>query len=133
MTESNNHRNRLFYFRHDVWKSVTEAALSSLKSNLFEEVELKKIKGLLDSRALGFSQLRLLPKGTAVRPIMNLRRRMNNKGYKGALGRSINTILSPVHNVLTLEKARRAPLRTHKLTNFFRTQILVVLAHLFFQ
>ncbi|RKF55197.1 Telomerase reverse transcriptase [Erysiphe neolycopersici] len=127
VTESSNHRNRLFYFRHDIWKLATEAALSSLKSNLFEEVEMKQVKGLLDSRALGYSQLRLLPKGTTVRPIMNLRRKMSNKGYKGALGRSINTILTPVHNILTLEKASRALLRTHKLTNFCRTQIQAVL------
>ncbi|POS87567.1 hypothetical protein EPUL_001647 [Erysiphe pulchra] len=104
VTESNSHRNRLFYFRHDVWRQAIEAGLSSLKSNLFEEVELKQVKGHLDSRALGFSQLRLLPKGTTVRPIMNLRRRISNKGCRGVLSRSINTILTPVHNVLTLEK-----------------------------
>ncbi|TQS39003.1 hypothetical protein Golomagni_00480 [Golovinomyces magnicellulatus] len=103
-TESNSHRNCIFYFRHDVWQSVTQTALSSLKSKLFEKLELKKAKRLLESRALGFSQLRVLPKETGVRPIMNLRKRIHNRGVKGTFGRSINSILAPIHSVLTLEK-----------------------------
>src|SRR3954470_9240094 len=31
VTESNVHRNRLFYFRHDVWRMLTEPSLSNLK------------------------------------------------------------------------------------------------------
>ncbi|RKF53490.1 Telomerase reverse transcriptase [Golovinomyces cichoracearum] len=103
-TESNSHRYCIFYFRHDVWQSVTQTALWSLKSKLFEKLELKKAKRLLESRALGFSQLRVLPKETGVRPIMNLRKRIPNRGFKGTFGRSINSILAPIHSVLTLEK-----------------------------
>lgn len=110
MTESNIHKYRLFYFRHDVWRSLTEPAIASLKSTMFEEVKLDQARKILESRSLGFSQVRLLPKETGVRPIMNLRRRAINKGYKKQLGYSINSVLAPVHNVLTLEKVRRSHL-----------------------
>jgi telomerase reverse transcriptase len=56
---------------------------------------------------LGFSQIRLLPKGRGggMRMIMNLRRRMVvEKGGKKWLGKSINTVLKPVHSVLGFEK-----------------------------
>lgn len=105
VTESNIHRQRLFFFRHDVWKSVAEPALASLKSKMFEEVKLGEAQQILGSRVLGFSQMRLIPKETGVRPIMNLRRRAMRKGDKRLLGASINSVLAPVHNVLTHEKA----------------------------
>ncbi|KAF7867253.1 hypothetical protein EAF04_005336 [Stromatinia cepivora] len=105
VTESNVHRQRLFFFRHDVWKSVAEPALASLKLKMFEEVKLKEAQQILASRTLGFSQMRLIPKETGVRPIMNLRRRAMRKGDKHLLGVSINSVLTPVHNVLTHEKA----------------------------
>ncbi|KAL5321239.1 hypothetical protein ACEPPN_012053 [Leptodophora sp. 'Broadleaf-Isolate-01'] len=106
VTESNVHRYRLFYFRHDVWRILAEPALASLKLSMFEEVKLEKAQKILDSRPLGFSQIRLLPKETGVRPIMNLRRRSLKKGYNNSnvLGMSINSVLAPVYNVLSLEK-----------------------------
>ena len=104
VTESNIHRYRLFYFRQDVWRSLAEPALASLKLTMFEEVKLEQARKLLNSRALGFSQVRLLPKETGVRPIMNLRRRSIKKGSKNMLGTSINSVLAPVYSALTLEK-----------------------------
>jgi telomerase reverse transcriptase len=104
VTESNIHGSRLFYFRHDVWRSLAEPALASLKLTMFEEVKLERAQKLLRSRSLGFSQVRLLPKATGVRPIMNLKRRTLKEGSKNILGSSINAILAPVYNVLTFEK-----------------------------
>jgi telomerase reverse transcriptase len=104
VTESNVHRYRLFYFRQDVWRSLAEPAITSLKLNMFEEIRPLEAQSILDSRTLGFSQLRLLPKETGVRPIMNLRRRTPKKGHKGILGSSINSTLTPVYNVLKLEQ-----------------------------
>ncbi|RDW68574.1 hypothetical protein BP5796_09231 [Coleophoma crateriformis] len=105
VTESNVHRYHLFYFRHDVWRSIAEPSLATLKLSMFEEVKLAKAQRILDERSLGFSQVRLLPKKTGIRPIMNLRRRMLRKGSKNMLGSSINSILSPLYNVFNLEKA----------------------------
>lgn len=105
VTESNHHKNRIFYFRHDVWRALTEPALTRIKNTMFEEVPISKARQLLDARSLGFSQIRLLPKGTSLRPIMNLRRRVTKlQGGKAVLGRSINSIVAPVHKMLDFER-----------------------------
>lgn len=71
---------------------------------MFEEVKLEQARKLLDLRLLGFSQVRLLPKETGVRPIMNLKRRTIKKSWKNALGPSINSVLAPVYNIFSYEK-----------------------------
>ena len=96
------HKHRLFYFRHDVWRSLAEPALAKLKASMFEEVKLEKARNTLESRILGFAQVRLQPKETGVRPIMNLKRRALKPRQK-TLGFSINSVLAPVYNVFTLE------------------------------
>ncbi|KAL8831586.1 MAG: hypothetical protein Q9170_005227 [Blastenia crenularia] len=105
VTESNHHKNRIFYFRHDVWRVLTEPTLARIKSTMFEEIPMVKARQLLDARTLGFSQIRLLPKGENLRPIMNLRRRVTKlQGGKAVLGRSINSIVAPVHKMLDYER-----------------------------
>lgn len=112
VTESNSHRNQLFFFRHDVWRLLSEPVLASLRHTMFEEIPTERANRMLDSRALGFSQIRLLPKKAGVRPIMNLRRRvMNRRNRRVFLGRSINSILAPVHNMLCYEKVSLASSR----------------------
>lgn len=78
--------------------------MADLKAKMFEEVKLEEALNILDSRRLGYSQVRLLPKQMSVRPIMNLRRRMITSKDKKILGSSINSILGPVSNMLKLEK-----------------------------
>ena len=95
VTESSVHRNRLFFFRHDVWRALSEPILTSLRQSMFQEVPAPYAKDILDHRALGYSQIRLLPKENGARPIMNLRRRMiraNTNTETMVLGRSINSI-----------------------------------------
>lgn len=111
VTESNVHQNRLFYFRHDTWRALTEPAMANFKLSMYEEIEAVKAKKLLDARALGFSQIRLLPKNDRVRPITNLRRRVTKlQNGKITLGRSINSVMAPVFNVLDFEKRKRPAL-----------------------
>ncbi|KAL8867135.1 MAG: hypothetical protein Q9174_005857 [Haloplaca sp. 1 TL-2023] len=108
VTESNQHKNRIFYFRHDVWRSLTEPPLAKIKQSMFEEIPSLKARQLLDARSLGFSQIRLLPKGSSVRPIMNLRRRVTKlQNGKAVLGRSINSIMAPVHKMLDFERQQQ--------------------------
>lgn len=108
VTESNNHQNRLLYFRHDVWRSLTEPGITILKGSMFEEIKSLKVRKMLDARALGFSQIRLLPKASGLRPITNLRRRVTKlHNGKATLGRSINSVMTPVFNVLDYEKRKR--------------------------
>jgi telomerase reverse transcriptase len=105
VTESNVHRNRLFYFRHDVWRMLTEPSLSSLKLNVFEEVPTDRATKLLSLRPLGFSQIRLLPKRTGVRLITNLKRRKQvMRNGTMMLGRSINAVMTPAFNIMNYEK-----------------------------
>lgn len=108
VTESGAHQNRLFYFRHDVWRTLTEPAITELKLTMFEEIDRSKVNRLLDARPLGFSQIRLLPKATGLRPITNLRRRVTRlqKG-RVALGRSINSVMAPVYNMLDFERRKQ--------------------------
>lgn len=113
VTESNVHRYRVFYFRHDVWKSIAEPAMAELKVKMFDEVKLNDALRILNSRRFSYSQVRLLPKQTSVRPIMNLRRRMMTTKDKKILGQSINNILGPVYNMLKLEKVFKNKTYTH--------------------
>lgn len=111
VTESNVHRNRLFFFRHDVWRRLTEPSVSTLKLNMFEEVKTVTARKLLDARVLGFSQIRLLPKTSGFRPIVNLRRRVTKvQNGKSVLGRSINSVMAPVFNMLDYEKKKQSSL-----------------------
>lgn len=79
--------------------------MARIKLKMFDEVPTNKARQLLDARTLGFSQMRLLPKGSGVRPIMNLRRRVTKlQNGKAVLGRSINSIMVPVHKMLDYER-----------------------------
>ncbi|KND89489.1 Telomerase reverse transcriptase [Tolypocladium ophioglossoides CBS 100239] len=104
VTESNTHRYEVFYFRHDVWRLIAEPGMAELKKNMLEEVKPYEAHRLLDSRQLGFSQVRLLPKDSKLRPIMNLKRRQLRRASSRVLGPSINSVLKPVHTVLAFEK-----------------------------
>lgn len=107
VTESSTRRNELCYFRHDVWKKLSEPALTNLKSSMFEELDSSKMKRLLSRRGLGASRVRLLPKETGMRPIINLRRRvLSTVNGEKLLSRSINSLLAPGFNVLNYEKVR---------------------------
>ena len=106
VTESSTHRNQLFYFRHDVWKELSEPALSSLKDNMFEPCNAEQTKRSFSQNALGVSKVRLLPKELGMRPIINLRRRIQRQRHGGiVLGKSINSILTPTFSILNYEKS----------------------------
>lgn len=104
VTESNTHRHQVLYFRHDVWRFVAEPAMAKLKQSMFEEVKMADATRMLNARSLGFSQIRLLPKGKDMRPITNLRKRTVGAGRSKLLGPSINSVLSSLHTVLKFEK-----------------------------
>ena len=75
---------------------------------MFDEIPTRKAKLMLNSRALGYSQIRLVPKGTTVRPIMNLRRRVATvRNGRTVLGRSINFHMKPVHSMLSYERSKQ--------------------------
>lgn len=104
VTESNTDKYQIFFFRHDIWRALVEPAMAILKGKMLEEVSLLEVKNILDSRRLGFSHIRLLPKGPQMRPITNLRKKAPIPGNPKELGPGINKILAPAHTVLQLEK-----------------------------
>nr|OQO19315.1 hypothetical protein B0A51_11621 [Rachicladosporium sp. CCFEE 5018] len=106
VTEAAGQRNELCFFRHDVWKRLSEPALVQLKLTMLEECSAKQTPAALAHRALGISTVRLLPKEQGMRPIINLRRRVQRlqKGQL-VLGRSINSVLTPAFSVLNYEKS----------------------------
>ena len=111
VTESNAHQNHLFYFRHDVWRQLTEPAIAQLKVAGLANVETSEAQRLLSSRQLGFSQIRFLPKMNGLRPIANLRRRITQLQHgRAVLGRSVNSVMAPVFQVLDFEKRKRPEL-----------------------
>ncbi|KAJ5663924.1 hypothetical protein N7507_004655 [Penicillium longicatenatum] len=112
VTESQTHRNRLFYFRHDVWQRLTKQPLEAMKATMFEEIESSRAQSLLARRSLGFGSLRLLPKTTGIRPILNLKKRVSKESNWGGkkrtyLAASINSSLAPISNMLSYERKRQ--------------------------
>lgn len=105
VTESQVHKNRLFYFRHDVWRSLIDKPLADMKSSMFEDIKRDEVSRVLQSKRLSWSAVRLLPKVSGARPIINLRRRVaKHIGNRSYLGPSTNSIMTPVFNMLTYEK-----------------------------
>jgi len=94
VTESSAFRNQVLYFRHDDWTTLCAPLIARLTSVTFEkltdvsrwdsrELNIEQIllmnkaeaAEIFRQRKLGFSFVRLLPKETGVRPIVNLRRK----------------------------------------------------------
>ncbi|ERS98417.1 hypothetical protein HMPREF1624_05201 [Sporothrix schenckii ATCC 58251] len=102
VTESNVHRNQLFYFRHDVWRRISLPAMAAIKAGRLERVHAKNTAHMASARDLGFGKLRLVPKNMTVRAITNLSHCAPKKGGSGPAA-SINAVLRPVAAMLKLE------------------------------
>ena len=107
ITESSSHGNRLFYFRHDVWRAIAEPSLNTIKLNMLQEIPLIEARQKISRRQLAFSHMRFVPKGNTVRPLMNMKRKPMIKKPGGVfLGSSVNDKLRPVASMLNFEKSK---------------------------
>ncbi|SPO20458.1 uncharacterized protein UTRI_00858_B [Ustilago trichophora] len=135
ITETAAYRNKVLYFRQDDWHVLSRPVLGQLKETIFEPLTRAEALSMMSSRKLGYSHVRLLPKETGVRPIVNLRRRSTKQVHTDQqasqsdgnktkartkanlasakqkkesliLGQSINYILQSVFHILTYEKNR---------------------------
>ncbi|BGP08731.1 Telomerase reverse transcriptase [Rhodotorula toruloides] len=109
VTDAATHQNRPLYFRQDDWNVLCAPLLAQLGNSVFEKVPKDHLLNLQRKRELGYSYVRLLPKETGVRPIVNLARRplkIEANGQK-TVGQPINKILQSVFDVLTFEKKRK--------------------------
>ncbi|KAG8870325.1 hypothetical protein FRB97_009861 [Tulasnella sp. 331] len=105
VTESSAFRSEVLYFRQDDWTTLCAPLIDRLTRGTFSKLDITKeqARSILKSRQLGYSHVRLLPKDTGVRPIVNLRRKTSTK-Y------SINQILQNAFQILTFEKTSRPTL-----------------------
>ncbi|SCZ90544.1 BZ3500_MvSof-1268-A1-R1_Chr9g10875 [Microbotryum saponariae] len=112
VTDSATHDKKAIYFRHDDWSSICGPSLGSIRQTMFDSIPDEKAHVLLADRQLGFSFLRLLPKATGFRPIVNLARKPLITGPFGRkeLGKTINKVLQASFDVLTFEKNRKPQL-----------------------
>ncbi|KAG5635812.1 hypothetical protein H0H81_010060 [Sphagnurus paluster] len=101
ITETSAFRNRVLYFRHDDWEAMCAPLIERLSSATFVKMTHLEAMEVLRQRKLGYSFVRLLPKETGVRPIVNLRRR---KTHGRPAEQSINQILQAAFQILSYEK-----------------------------
>lgn len=66
VTETVTYRNKLFYFRKDVWNHITGPFLRKMQEEMFFEEDLRSVQRPASCK------LRLIPKGSTFRPVMNL-------------------------------------------------------------
>lgn len=111
VTDSSAFRNQVLYFRQDDWEVLCAPLIDQLSEKTFQQIERREAEEILRQRRLGFSFVRLLPKETGVRPIVNLRRRSRPKGaiYSGP-EQSINQVLQATFQILTYERRRQPDL-----------------------
>ncbi|KAF5382158.1 hypothetical protein D9615_004408 [Tricholomella constricta] len=106
ITETSAFRNRVLYFRHDDWKAMCAPLIERLATSTFMKMTEEEANEVLRQRRLGFSFVRLLPKETGVRPIVNLRRRKPIQTLGHTSEQSINQILQAAFHILSYEKQR---------------------------
>ena len=108
VTEANNTQNELFYFRHDIWRTLIRPTMTQLKENAWERVNPLDAQKMLSERQLGCSEVRLLPKSDGFRLISNLRRKavVMQHGRK-TLMPGINQILAPIHRILDFRRLHK--------------------------
>ncbi|PSR75587.1 hypothetical protein PHLCEN_2v9067, partial [Hermanssonia centrifuga] len=105
VTESSAFRNKILYFRQDDWETLCTPLIEKLTTDTFQKLRREDAEEILHQRRLGFSFVRLLPKETGVRPIVNLRRKESApKGGFGPYAQSINQIMKAAFHILTYEK-----------------------------
>ncbi|KAL4423217.1 hypothetical protein ABPG77_000009 [Micractinium sp. CCAP 211/92] len=71
-TESEAYRQQVFYYRKPVWAALARGATNELAQQQFAALSDGEALGILQGRRLGVARLRLLPKRTGMRAILNL-------------------------------------------------------------
>lgn len=72
VTEAENHRQNVLYYRKPVWAKIHMLSLNHLVGKCYTRLNPATVAEVLQKRVLGFSHIRMLPKHSGVRPIANL-------------------------------------------------------------
>ncbi|KAK9843117.1 hypothetical protein WJX74_007218 [Apatococcus lobatus] len=123
VTESEAHRQRVFYYRKPVWAALTAKATSGLLQGMYRRISDNETRCTLQDRQLGITRLRFVPKPMGLRPISMLgctssatlpvprdvgERWGNSQPRRVRLAfKPINTILQNLYQVLKYEVARQ--------------------------
>ncbi|CAE6476735.1 unnamed protein product [Rhizoctonia solani] len=112
VTETSALQHQLLYFRHDDWHRLCIPLLDKLSGETFERIDPSELDY---SRKLGVSHVRLLPKETGVRPIVNLGRKAKLRSFKGSnldkpMQSSVNQVLNAAFHILNYEKSQKPEL-----------------------
>lgn len=109
VSESENGRQDVFYYRKSVWEKLTNTAIGSLKyQKKFQLLDNVSLRNVLRNRQFGFSKIRLRPKDDGIRVLANLgaaskiRRKdsLSPKGIHYHYFKPVNYVLRDLHVVL---------------------------------
>ncbi|KAG0079000.1 hypothetical protein BGZ90_003804 [Linnemannia elongata] len=105
VTDSSYQRNKLFYYRHGLWRIITQTAVNSIQGKMFIRMEPEEVS-VCNSV---YSKVRFLPKTTDLRPIINLGRKAPRLVNGGSAGnyKSTNDRLKTASLVLAYERSRQ--------------------------
>ncbi|KAG0022333.1 hypothetical protein BGZ81_008560 [Podila clonocystis] len=105
VTDSSYQKNKMFYYRHELWRKILKPAVNSLQERMFIKMEKKEIAECQRP----FANVRFLPKTNDLRPIVNLRKKatklVNGNPAHGSW--SMNQTLSNAFLVLACERNRQ--------------------------
>ncbi|KAG7377602.1 hypothetical protein PHYPSEUDO_011397 [Phytophthora pseudosyringae] len=97
ITEAEGMANEIAYYQRPVWNVISALALDDLEGGILQP---SSDQTLSSERQLATSRLRLLPKSSGVRPLMNLSTAVDQTKV------SVNRSMEAVHRVLTFEMER---------------------------
>ncbi|WVN86882.1 uncharacterized protein L203_102056 [Cryptococcus depauperatus CBS 7841] len=111
ITETTMTKYETLYYAQEDWAKATQPHFDKLRTRLLEELSQNETFFARQAR-LGVSAVRLIPKTSGFRPIVNLGRKIRQKQAPGVSLKkeyiqSPNQILGDLHRVLTCEKTRR--------------------------
>ncbi|KAG0250839.1 hypothetical protein BG011_008049 [Mortierella polycephala] len=105
ITDSSFQRNKVFYYRHGLWRHITKPAVNLIQKNMFVKMTEDEVAWCYR----GYSVVRLLPKEEGLRPIINLRktstRLVNGRPTSGV--KSMNKQLMNAFLVMAYEQNRQ--------------------------
>jgi len=113
-TDTQTHRQRMFFYRKGVWARLVSATLQNLEQTSFKRLSMKDASAMLEranKSNLGFSNIRFLPKGTGLRPVavLNKPSKFVVKAKKVRTVKefhAVNSRLKEVFDVLAYETVR---------------------------
>ncbi|KAL4860163.1 Telomerase reverse transcriptase [Chlorella vulgaris] len=121
-TESEAYRQQVFYYRKPVWAALSRVATKELQEKQFTALPQEEARSILQERKLGVARLRLLPKRTGMRFIVNLGRAStvkfpgvgSKRSHRAAAVvlqfKPVNHLLQNVYQVLRFEASRNPEL-----------------------